>query len=130
MTRPQIHLALFLCHGLKTMTVIHHSWSKGIATGAAELAKRKGLQPLLVEEYPAATTDFTPILTRVSAANPDLLGAAGFFEDSVAVARPLKGPSVNPRMFAGTAGVDLPRFYAALGRGRGVRARRDPRPGS
>jgi branched-chain amino acid transport system substrate-binding protein len=103
-------------NGLKTMVVIHHSSTKANATGAAELAKKKGLQMLFVEEYPAGTTDFTPILTRVRAANPDLLGAGTFFEDSVAVARQLKALNVNPRMFAALVGVDLPRFYEALGR--------------
>ena len=103
-------------NGLKTMVVIHHPSSKGIAAGAVEFAKKKGLQMLFVEEYPTGTTDFTPILTRVRAANPDLLGAGAFFEDSVAVARQLKALNVNPRMFAATVGVDLPRFYEALGR--------------
>ena len=103
-------------NGLKTMVVIHHSETKANAEGAAVLAKKKGLQMLFVEEYPAGTTDFTPILTRVRAANPDLLGAGNFFEDSVAVARQLKALDVNPRMFAATVGVDLPRFYEALGR--------------
>jgi branched-chain amino acid transport system substrate-binding protein len=103
-------------NGLKTMAVIHHSLSKAIVAGAVELAKKKGLQMLFVEEYPAGTTDFTPILTRVRAANPDLLGAGAFFEDSVALARRLKALNVNPRMFAATVGVNLPRFYEALGR--------------
>ncbi len=103
-------------NGLKTMVVIHHPSSKGIAAGAVELAKKKGLQVLFVEEYPTGTTDFTPLLTRVRAANPDLLGHGAFFEDSVAVAGQLKALNVNPRMFAATVGVDLPRFYEALGR--------------
>ena len=102
-------------NGLKTMVVIHHPDVR-LAAGTVELAKKKGLQMLFVEEYPAGTTDFTPILTRVRAANPDLLGAGTFFEDSVAVARQLKALNVNPRMFAATVGVDLPRFYEALGR--------------
>jgi branched-chain amino acid transport system substrate-binding protein len=103
-------------NGLKTMAVIHHPSSKGVAAGAAELAKKRGLEVLFVEEYPAGTTDFAPILTRVRAADPDLLGQGGFFEDSVAVARQLKALNVNPRMFAATVGVDLPKFYEILGR--------------
>jgi branched-chain amino acid transport system substrate-binding protein len=103
-------------NGLKTMAVIHHSLSKAIVAGAVEFAKKKGLQMLFVEEYPAGTTDFTPILTRVRAANADFLGAGTFFEDSVAVARQLKALNLNPRMFAATVGVDLPKFYEALGR--------------
>jgi len=103
-------------NGLKTMAVIHPPSGKGIAAGAVEFAKKKGLQTLFVEEYPAGTTDFTPILTRVRAANPDLLGAGAFFEDSVALARQLKALNVNPKMFAATVGVNLPKFYEALGR--------------
>jgi branched-chain amino acid transport system substrate-binding protein len=121
MASPQeVYLAgaidLAVRNGLKTMVVIHHPSSKGIAAGAVELAKKKGLQMLFVEEYPAGTTDFTSILTRVRAATPDILGAGGFFEDSAALARQLKALNVNPKMFAATVGVDLPRFYEALGR--------------
>jgi len=100
--------------GLKTMVVIHHPATRGIATGAVESAKKKGLKMLLVEEYPTGTTDFIPILARVR--TPDILGAATFFDDSVAVARQLKTLDVNPKIFAGTVGVDLPRFYEILGR--------------
>lgn len=50
-------------NGLKTMVVIHHPDVR-LAAGTVELAKKKGLQMLFVEEYPAGTTDFTPILTR------------------------------------------------------------------
>jgi branched-chain amino acid transport system substrate-binding protein len=103
-------------NGLKTMVVIHHPSGKAIAAGAVEVAKKKGLQMLFVEEYPAGTTDFTPILTRVRAANPDLLGAGAFFEDSVVLARQLKALNLNPKMFAATVGVNLPKFYEALGR--------------
>ncbi|MGH7331220.1 MAG: amino acid ABC transporter substrate-binding protein [Candidatus Rokuibacteriota bacterium] len=103
-------------NGLKTMVAIHHPVLRGNAVGAAELAKKKGLEVLFVEEYPAGTTDFTPILTRVRAANPDLLAAATFYEDSVAVTRHLKALSVNARMFVATVGVSLPTFYETLGR--------------
>ncbi|MGH7335316.1 MAG: amino acid ABC transporter substrate-binding protein [Candidatus Rokuibacteriota bacterium] len=103
-------------NGLKTMVAIHHPVLRGNAVGAVELAKKKGLEVLFVEEYPAGTTDFTPILTRVRAANPDLLAAATFYEDSVAITRHLKALSVNARMFAATVGVNLPTFYETLGR--------------
>jgi branched-chain amino acid transport system substrate-binding protein len=103
-------------NGLKTMVAIHHPLLRGNAMGAAELARKKGLEVVSVEEYPAGTTDFTPILTRVRAANPDLLAAATFYEDSVAVTRHLKALNLNARMFAATVGVNLPTFYETLGR--------------
>ena len=44
-----------------------------------ELAKKKGLQVVLTEAYPKGTTDFSAILSKVRAANPDVLGAATLF---------------------------------------------------
>jgi branched-chain amino acid transport system substrate-binding protein len=103
-------------NGLKTIVILHDPTTRDIATGATQLAKKKGLQMLFVEEHATGTSDFTAILTRVRAANPDVLGAAGYFEDAVAMSRLMKTLNVNPKMFAATVGVSLPRFYEVLGR--------------
>jgi branched-chain amino acid transport system substrate-binding protein len=65
--------------------------------------------------YPQGTTDFSAILTKVRAANPDVLGGATFFEDAVAITRQMKAVNVNPRMTGLTVGVDLPKFYEVVG---------------
>ena len=87
--------------GLKTVALINRDDVFGRATtqGAIELAKKKGLQEVFVELYPSGTTDFSAILTKVRAANPDVLGGATFFEDAVAITRQLKALNVNPRMY-------------------------------
>ena len=59
------------------------------------------------------------------AANPDVLGAATYFEDAVAITRQMKKLNLNPKMFGVTIGGDLPKFYKTLGRDRRVRLRRD-----
>jgi len=105
--------------GLKAVGLINvdslFGWA--VRQGAIELAKKKGLQVVFVDAYPQGTTDFSAILTKVRAANPDVLGGAtGFFEDAVAITRQLKALNVNPRMAGLTAGVDLPKFYEVLGR--------------
>ncbi len=104
--------------GLKTVAVINEDtlFPKASAQGTIELAKKKGLQVLLAEAYPKGTTDFTPILSKVRAATPDVLAAATYFEDAVAITRALKERDVNPRMFGVTVGGDLPKFYEVLGR--------------
>jgi branched-chain amino acid transport system substrate-binding protein len=104
--------------GLKTLAIIHEEtlFPKAIAQGAAELARKKGLQIIRTEAYPKGTTDFTPLLQKIAAANPDALAAATYFEDSVAIARQLKEMSVNPRMFGVTVGGDLPKFHETLGK--------------
>jgi branched-chain amino acid transport system substrate-binding protein len=104
--------------GLKTVAVIYEDtlFTKTAAQGTIELARKKGLEIALVEAYPKGTTDFTRILTKVRAANPDVLAAGTYFDDAVAITRQLKELNVNPKMYGVTIGGALPRFYDALGR--------------
>ena len=104
--------------GLKTVALINQDgvFGREVTQGAVDLAKKKGLQVVLVETYPEGSTDFSTILAKVRAANPDVLGGATFFDDAVAITRQMKALNVNPRMYGLTVGVDLPKFYEALGR--------------
>ena len=70
--------------GLKTVALTHEDTLalKEIAQGAVELAKKRRLSVVLVEAYPRGTTDFSAILTKVRAANPDVLAAATYFDDA------------------------------------------------
>ena len=104
--------------GLRTIALIHEDtlFPKAIAQGALELAKKHGLQAVVVEAYPRKTTDFAAVLARVKAANPDVVAAATYFADSVAITRQMKELDLNPRMHAVTVGGDLPRFHEQLGR--------------
>jgi len=103
--------------GLKTVAVVNEDtlFAKASAQGTAELARRKGLQVVHAEGYPKGNKDFAPILTRVRAGNPDVLAAATYFDDAVAIARQLKAANLNPKMFGVTVGGDLPKFYETLG---------------
>jgi branched-chain amino acid transport system substrate-binding protein len=104
--------------GLKTVVLTHEDtlFPKATAQGALELAKKRGLSVVLVETYPRGTTDFSAMLARIRATNPDVLAAATYFDDAVAMARQLKEANVNPKMFGVTVGGDLAKFYEVLGR--------------
>ena len=104
--------------GLKTVAIINEAniFSKAVAEGAKELARKKGLQLVFAELYPEGTTDFSAILRRLGALNPDVLAGATYFEDAVAITRQMKDFGVNPRMYGGTVGAALPTFYETLGR--------------
>ena len=104
--------------GLKTIALINEDTiaTRAIVRGTMELAKKKGLQVVFDEAYPKGNTDFTPILTKVRAANPDVLAAGTYFDDAVAITRQSRQLDVNPKMFAVTVGGDLPRFYEILGK--------------
>jgi branched-chain amino acid transport system substrate-binding protein len=104
--------------GLKTIAVIHEDtpFPTAIARGGLDMAKRRGLRAVVVEAYPRQTIDFSAILAKVKAADPDVVAAATYFDDSVAIVRRMQELDVNPRMYAATSGVNLPKFHELLGR--------------
>ena len=102
--------------GLKTIAIINEDtlFTKTSAIGVAELAKKRGLQIVLQEAYPKGNTDFSALLTKVRAANPDVVAASTYFDDAVALTRQMKELNVNPKMYGVTVGGDLPEFYDLL----------------
>ncbi len=104
--------------GLKTVAIVNEDtlFPKATVQGTIELAKKKGLQVVFVEAYPKGNTDFSAILTKMKAANPDVIGAATYFDDAVAITRQMRELNVNPKMYGVTVGGDLPTFYQLLGK--------------
>src|SRR5262249_61570225 len=102
--------------GLKTVAVVNEDtlFSKAAASGAVELAKKHGMQVVYTEAYPKGNTDFSALLTKIKATNPDVLAAATYFDDAVALTRQMKELNVNPKMYGVTVGGDLPEFYDTL----------------
>ncbi len=103
---------------LKTVAIINEDtlFPKATVNGTIDLAKKKGLQVVFVEGYPKGNTDFSAILTKIRTANPDVFGAATYFDDAVAITRQMKELNVNPKMYGVTVGGDLPKFYDLLGK--------------
>src|SRR5262249_1661632 len=58
--------------------------------------------------------DFTALLTKIRAANPDVVVASTYFDDAVAITRQMKELNVNPKMYGLTVGGDLPEFQGLL----------------
>ncbi len=104
--------------GLKTVAIVNEDtlFPKATVQGTIDLAKKKGLQVVFVEAYPKGNTDFSAIMTKIRAVNPDVLGAATYFDDAVAITRQMKELNVNPKMYGVTVGGDLPTFYQLLGK--------------
>ena len=103
--------------GLKTIAIVHENTSatSAIAQGAADAARRKDLQVLLAEAYPKGTLSFRGVLRKVEALNPDLVIAAGYFNDQVAMTRQMRELKLNPRMVGMAIGPALPKFFETLG---------------
>jgi branched-chain amino acid transport system substrate-binding protein len=102
--------------GLKTVAIINEDtlFPKASASGTVEAAKKRGMQVVLQEAYPKGNTDFSALLVKIKAANPDVIAAGTYFDDAVAITRQMKELNVNPKMFGLTMGGDLPEFYDLL----------------
>ena len=102
--------------GLKTVAIINEDtlFPKASAAGTAGAAKKRGMQVVLQEAYPKGNTDFSALLVKIKAANPDVIAAGTYFDDAVAITRQMKELNVNPKMFGLTVGGDLPEFYDLL----------------
>src|SRR6266571_2550462 len=102
--------------GLKTVAIANEDtlFSKAAATGVAELAKSRGMQVVFHEAYPPRSTDFSALLTKIKSLNPDVIAAATYFDDAVALTRQMKELNVNPKLYGVTVGGDLPEFYDTL----------------
>jgi branched-chain amino acid transport system substrate-binding protein len=75
--------------GLKTIAIVNEDtlFTKSSANGVADLAKKRGLQIVLQEAYPKGNTDFSALLTKIKAANPDVVAASTYFDDAIALTR-------------------------------------------
>jgi branched-chain amino acid transport system substrate-binding protein len=102
--------------GLKTVAIVNEDtlFAKTAADGAAELARKKGLQVVLREAYPKGNTDFSAVLTKIKSLNPDVVAGSTYFDDAVAIIRQMRELDVNPKMLGVTVGGDLPEFYEVL----------------
>ena len=102
--------------GLKTVAILNEDtlFAKASANGAAELAKKRGMQVVLQEAYPKGNTDFSGLLVKIKALGPDVIAGGTYFDDAVAITRQMKELGVNPKMFGLTVGGDLPEFYDLL----------------
>ncbi len=109
-------IELAAARGLKTVAILNEDtlFAKSAAVGTADLARKKGMQVVFQESYPKGITDFSATLTKVKAVNPDLVAAATYFDDAVALTRQMRELNVNPKMLGTTVGGDLPEFYDLL----------------
>jgi branched-chain amino acid transport system substrate-binding protein len=95
-------------NGLKTVALITEDtlFPKSVATGTTEFARKKGMEVVLQAEYAKGSKDFSAVLAKVKAANPEVLGlASANLSDFIVFARQLKEQDINVKMFGTTTAV-------------------------
>jgi len=86
---------------------------KEVGSGSVPKAKQVGLEVKVEEYFPVATQDFTPIITKLKAANPDIVYVSAFPAREVTFFKQALEQGLNPREYHmihhGVA------FYGAVG---------------
>jgi branched-chain amino acid transport system substrate-binding protein len=78
-------------------------FAQNAADGARQSIKEiGGFDVVMDKSYPPATTDYTPIMRAVAAANPDIVYVAAYPPDSVGIVRAANEIGLTPKMFGGT----------------------------
>jgi branched-chain amino acid transport system substrate-binding protein len=71
------------------------------AAGARENAQKMGFKIVYDKTYPPATTDFTPIVRAIQAANPDIVYVGSYPPDSVGMVKAANEVGLKAKMFGG-----------------------------
>jgi branched-chain amino acid transport system substrate-binding protein len=84
--------------------------------GARENAKKHNVKVVYDRSYPPATTDFTPIVRAVQAANPDLFVICSYPLDSVGMVKAVNEVGYKPKLVGGAmVGLQATVFKNQLG---------------
>lgn len=103
---------------VKTVALLYENSAFGQSSSKSfeEDAKELGLKILVKEGYQAGAIDFKPILTKVKAANPDMVYMVSYVMDASLLMRQSKELRINPKLFVGGgAGFTLPEFAKSAG---------------
>jgi len=84
--------------------------------GARENLKHTGLEVVYDRTYPPSTTDYTPIVRAIKAANPDVVFVASYPPDSVGMVLAAHEVGLQPKLFGGgMVGLQFAAFQTKLG---------------
>ena len=91
-------------------------FSKNACEGARENAKKFGIKIVYDKSYPPTTTDFSPIVRALQAANPDIVVVCSYPNDSVGMLNSIKELNYRPKMLGGAmVGLQATVFKEKLG---------------
>lgn len=84
--------------------------------GARINAEKAGLEIVYDESYPPTTVDFSPVIRKIQAANPDVVYVASYPPDSAGIVRSVTELGLDTKLFGGgMVGVQYASLMEALG---------------
>ena len=102
----------------KTLAIIaaDAEFAHNAADGARDNAKEEGFTIVYDKTYPPTTTDYTPIVHAIQAANPDIVFAASYPPDAVGMVRAANEVGLKTKLFGGgLVGLQYPAIKTKLG---------------
>ncbi|GAM07803.1 hypothetical protein OR1_00072 [Geobacter sp. OR-1] len=97
----------------KTIAILYESSAFGTSGADAMVkdAEKLGIKVLLKEKYESGSIDFKPILSKVKAAQPDVLFMVSYVMDASLLMKQIKELRIDVKLFAGgAAGFSIPEF--------------------
>jgi branched-chain amino acid transport system substrate-binding protein len=88
---------------LQTIAIVgaDSDFAKKAADGARDNATAMGFKVVYDRSYPPSTSDFTPIMRAIQAANPDFVYVASYPTDSVGIVRAAHETGLKTKLFGG-----------------------------
>jgi len=114
-------LTSFLAEVVKPETVAiiyeHSDFGSSVARAMREWCREDGVEVVVCEGYQSGAIDFTPILSRVKQASPDVVYVVSYLMDASLIIRQARNQNVAPKLFAGGAsGFVMPQFIENAGK--------------
>lgn len=97
----------------KTIAILYESSAFGTSGAEAMVkdAEKIGIKVLMKERYEAGSVDFKPLLSKVKAAQPDVIYMVSYVMDASLLMKQIKELRVDAKLFAGgAAGFAIPEF--------------------
>jgi branched-chain amino acid transport system substrate-binding protein len=100
----------------KTIAIINADdlFPLSLAKAVEKLSKENGIEVVMKEDFPKGNQDFTALITKIKARNPDILFGGTYLPDSVLLMRQMKEQNFCPKMIVLSVGPSLPDFQEAL----------------
>ncbi len=98
-----------------SLIFMDNDFGRAISSGFAERAEKLGTRVLTKQMYKfPGEKDFRPYLTRIKEGNPDLIFAAGYYNEAASIVRQAKELGVTSKIM-GEEGFDSPKFLEIAG---------------
>jgi branched-chain amino acid transport system substrate-binding protein len=92
-----------------------NDFGRAISSGFAERAEKLGAAVLTKQMYKfPGEKDFRPFLTRIKGGNPDIIFAAGYYNEAASIVRQAKELGITSQIL-GEEGFDSPKFLEITG---------------